>query len=171
METIKRAKLKSRNDELGMWLEMATVRALENIPLLVTKQSQFNEFYQQDRAQGPDVLFEFGDDKIGCIECKNANKDFIISQNWFKNSVDHRFFPEKGVRKHAYDGLAAYIVVMSHFKASPQSLVPKLRRKYRLFDLGFQITNQETYEAAIPIIEKYLRMLTEWLKNNSTGSN
>jgi hypothetical protein len=168
LEIVKRAKLKSKNDKLGMLLELATAQALKNIPLLITRISQFNEFYQLDRAQGPDILFEFGEDKIGGIECKNLNKDFIISQDWFKKAVDHRFFPEKGVD---YTGLDAYILVISHFKASPPDLAPKLRKRYNIVEIGFQITNQKTYETAIPILEQNLRIITEWLKNNSKDSN
>lgn len=160
MEIVKRANLKSNNDRLGMLLELAVVQAIKNIPLLITKVSQFNKFYQQSRAKGPDVLFEFDDHKkTGCIECKNVNKDFKVSQDWFKKAVDKRFFPE-------YANLDAYIVIISQLRSSPPNLVFKLRKKYHILEVGFQITDQETYERAIPIIELGLRIITEGLKNN-----
>lgn len=159
MEIVERANLKNNNDKLGMLLELAVVKALKNIPLYVTRTSQFNEFYQQDRSKGPDIIFEFGDKRTGVIECKNVNEDFIVSESWFKDSVENRFFP-------MYKGLDAYIIVMSQFRTSPRELAIKIRKQYRILQIGFQITDQETYEKAVPIIEKNLRIVTEWLKRN-----
>ena len=163
MEIIERANLESRNDKLGMMLEWATVKALKNIPLYTSKTSQFNEFYQKDHGKGPDVLFEFGNDKkIGCIECKNVNNNFLVFQSWFDDKVYTRFFP-------MYKGLAAYIVVISQFKTSPPELASKLKQQYHILDVGFQIIDKKTFHAAIPIIENKLRILIECLNNNPTG--
>lgn len=163
MEIIERANLKSYNDKKGMLLELATVTAIKNIPLLPIKTSQFNEYYQKDHGKGPDVLFEFGDDKkIGCIECKNVNNDYLVFQSWFDDKVYTRFFP-------MYKGLDAYILVISQFKTSPPELASKLRKQYHIVDVGFQIIDQETYDKAIPIIENKLRILIECLNHNLLG--
>jgi hypothetical protein len=93
MEIVNRANLKNPNDKRGMLLELAVVQAVQNIPLYVERTSQFNEFYQQDRSKGPDIIFEFGDKKTGGIECKNLNMGFKVSKDWFEKSVESRFFP------------------------------------------------------------------------------
>jgi len=163
MEIVKRANLKNKNDILGMLLELATVQALKNIPLYVERHSQFNEFYQQDRSKGPDIIFEFGDKKTGVIECKNVNNDFKVSKDWFKDSVVDRFFPMFG-------RLDAYFVVISQFKTSPPKLASELRERYHILSVGFQITDQASYEAAIPIIQNKLTITTEWIKKYPTDS-
>jgi hypothetical protein len=162
MEIVKRANLKNRNDVLGMLLELATVEALKSIPLYVLKTSQFNEFYQADRSVGPDILFEFGEKKIGAIECKNLNEDFRVNEKWFKNSVEKRFFP-------MYKDIALSVVIISRFLTSPPELASKLRRKYRILSLGFQIVDEATYYDAIPIIAKDLLIVTEWLNRDPRG--
>lgn len=159
METISRANLRNPNDVKGMLLEMATVEALKSIHLYVERHSQFNEFYQEDQNTGPDITFEFGGGKTGCIECKNLNMNFKVSEDWFKNSVESRFNP-------TYDGLDLYLLVTSIFKPSPLELSAKIRkrlrekfRKFYIIQIGFQVTDDETYYNAIPIIKKYLSMV------------
>jgi hypothetical protein len=160
MEIVDRANLKCKNDRLGMLLELATVQALKNIPLYVERHSQFNEFYQQDRSTGPDVIFEFDDHTTGCIECKNVNPDFIVSKDWFKNSVEKRFFP-------VYRDLASYIVVISQFVTSPSDLANKLRERYHIIEVSFQVVDQITFEGAIDIITHELKIVVESKKKNS----
>jgi len=163
MEIVKRANLKSHNDQLGMLLEIATKEAIKNIPLLIRRTSQLNKYYQQDISKGPDVIFDFDDNKkTGCIECKNLNKKHVLYPDWFRKSVDTRFFPE-------YANLDGYIVVISHFNPYTSEFASKIRMQYHILEVGFQLTNQETYEAAIPIIEGKLRIIIEWLKNSPQG--
>jgi hypothetical protein len=140
-----------------MLLEVAVVEALKSNQLYVVRTSQFNEFYQQDRSKGPDVIFEFDDKKTGVIECKNVNDDFVIYEDWFKTHVDDRFFP-------MYKDVDLHIVVMSRFTPSSRELAREIRNRYRIFSVGFQVVNQETYEKAVPIIAKDLLIVTEWLK-------
>lgn len=160
MWIVERANLKNRNDRLGMLLELATVQAVKNIPLFVERHSQFNEFYQQDRSIGPDIIFEFDDHTTGCIECKNVNPDYIVSKNWFKNSVEKRFFP-------VYRNLAAYIVVISQFVTSPPDLANKLKERYCIIEVGFQVIDQITFEGAVDIITHDLKIIVESKKKNS----
>jgi hypothetical protein len=167
MEIVKRANLKNDRDIKGMLLELATVEALKSIPLYVVKTSQFNQFYQQDVSIGPDVIFEFGDigsknALTGVIECKNVNMDFWVSEDWWKNRVHARFFPD-------YRGLDAYIVIMSHFMTSPVELRAKLKKSYKILSVGFQVIDQESYDKAVPIIAKDLYIVTESLKRKAKG--
>jgi hypothetical protein len=159
MEIVERANLKNKNDRLGMILELAVFQALKNISLYVVRHSQFNEFYQQDRGIGPDFIFEFGNKKMGVIECKNLKQDFIVSEDWFNNKVEDRFFPK-------YKGLDAYFVVISQFQTSPQELAHKIERGYFIVEVGFQITDLPSYEAAIPIIQNQLYLITESLNGH-----
>ncbi len=163
METVRRANLKNSRSILGMLLELATVQALKNIPLYVERTSQFNEYYERDISEGPDIIFQYGDRKTGVIECKNLNKDCILSEDWFNKSVKDRFFP-------MYKDLDAYFLVISQFQTSPIELAKKIETSYFIVEVGFQITDQLSYEAAIPIIQKQFFLLTESLKGNPESS-
>jgi hypothetical protein len=163
MEVLKRANLKNRNDWLGMILELATVQAVKDNVLYIERTSQLNKYYQQDRSKGPDVLFEFDDHSTGGIECKNVNTDFIISEPWFKESVEKRFFP-------MYKGIEAYIVVIPQFITSPSDLANKIREQYHIIEVGFQVVDKVTLQGAIDIIGYELKKIVKWQKNQSKAS-
>jgi C-terminal processing protease CtpA/Prc len=69
-----------------------------------------------------------------------------------------------------FEGLDACIVVISQFKTSPAEIAGEIRKRYHILSIGFQVTDQATFQAAVPIVQNKLAILTEWLQRHPEDS-